>query len=236
MYKIAICDDIDDTCILLENYISKYLNNQKLSFEIETFYDGEELISFMSRGNYFDLIFLDIEMKNKNGIEVSDFVRKKLNNHDTEIAFISGSDAYDRQLFTYQPLNFLSKPFKENLIIETINIFLKRNKTKIFFSYKVNTEINRVPISNILYFKSNNREITIYLTNKIDSFYGTLSNLSDQLKDNGFIAINRSVIVNFRKIKSINGSELTLTDDTVLSISRTKRDEVKNYLIKEMLS
>ena len=74
------------------------------------------------------------------------------------------------------------------------------------------------------------------MTNKIDSFYGTLSNLSDQLKDNGFIAINRSVIVNFRKIKSINGSELTLTDDTVLSISRTKRDEVKNYLIKEMLS
>ncbi|MBO0545513.1 response regulator [Clostridium botulinum] len=63
MFKVAICDDEPVICGDIENVL---LNYQKYNFEeieIEVFYSGEELCRYMEKEQSFDLIFLDIEMK-----------------------------------------------------------------------------------------------------------------------------------------------------------------------------
>ena len=70
MYRIAICDDEKSTCAEIESYILMYSKLRFIRNEIEVFYSGEAFCEYVKQGNFFDLLFLDIELPAINGIEV----------------------------------------------------------------------------------------------------------------------------------------------------------------------
>ena len=71
MYRIAICDDEKSTCAEIESYILMYSKLRFIRNEIEVFYSGEAFCEYVKQGNFFDLLFLDIELPAINGIEVN---------------------------------------------------------------------------------------------------------------------------------------------------------------------
>jgi len=71
MFRIAICDDEPAVCSQIETILLNYSEESNLDIEIQVFYSGEELCKFLEDGEGFDLIFLDIELKLINGIEVA---------------------------------------------------------------------------------------------------------------------------------------------------------------------
>lgn len=85
MYRIAICDDEKSTCAEIESYILMYSKLRFIRNEIEVFYSGEAFCEYVKQGNFFDLLFLDIELPAINGIEVGKFVRTSL-----------GDESFDR--------------------------------------------------------------------------------------------------------------------------------------------
>lgn len=219
MYNIAICDDKDDIVEQIEEYVVNWFRKNNLKFNVDSFYDGEELISSLNKKNTYDLIFLDIEMNSKSGIDVGKYIRTIHKNYKTDIVFVSGSNSYDRQLFSFQPLGFISKPVSEDDLNVTIDVFLNRSFKKHFFTYKVNTETSRVLLSDILYFKSNGRKINIIMRDDTDSFYGKLADLETELHQQGFILANRSVLVNLELVRSFTKSELTMILGEIINIS-----------------
>lgn len=76
MINIAICDDDKAICTQIENILLEYAQNVCLKIETSIFYTGETLLDYFNKGNYFDLIFLDIEMEKINGVEVGRKIRK----------------------------------------------------------------------------------------------------------------------------------------------------------------
>ncbi len=68
----------------------------------------------MAGGEYFGLIFLDIEMQYVNGIEAGKIIREKMKDELTKIVYISGSDNYAMELFQVRPLDFLIKPISKD--------------------------------------------------------------------------------------------------------------------------
>ena len=90
MIKIAICDNDFFYRRDLEQLCLTYYGND---CEILLFDDGERLIAELEN-NIFDIIFLDIEMRHKNGVEVKRGIEVKryLENHGIESAviFITG--------------------------------------------------------------------------------------------------------------------------------------------------
>ena len=105
--------------------------------DIEVFYSGESFLADIMQGNQFDLIYLDIEMDQINGIEVGRQIRKEMKDYTTEIVYVSGKDEYDRQLFEVQPLQFIPKPIASNIVIDDLKLALERSK-KLHRSYLIN--------------------------------------------------------------------------------------------------
>ena len=99
MVKIAICDDEQAICSQIENILLDHSKRTCLEIDIEVFYSGEKLYSYIESGHGFDLIYLDIELELMSGIEVGKKIRNTMKDHKTEIVYISGKNGYDRQLF-----------------------------------------------------------------------------------------------------------------------------------------
>ncbi|ACA55604.1 LytR/AlgR family response regulator transcription factor [Clostridium botulinum] len=228
MFKVAICDDEPIICGDIENVL---LNYQKYNFEeieIEVFYSGEELCRYIEKGYSFDLIFLDIEMKTMNGVEVGKKIRQEMDDYITKIVYISGKDSYDRQLFDVQPMHFLSKPLNREKIIEDLHLAMKLLlKQRVVFSYKKGYEVLRIPIKNIIYFESFNRKIKIVTTKGEDMFYGTIDEIFSQIAKYQFIRIHRSYIINYIHVSRFKYDEVIMSSSSCLPIGQSRRSEVR---------
>ena len=92
MIQIAI---VDDERAFLESYthiVEKLFAKNRIEFVVQCFYKSEEFYHLLKR-NYFDIVFLDIDMPEINGINLAADIRKlKL---ETTIIFVSGRDEKD---------------------------------------------------------------------------------------------------------------------------------------------
>ncbi|SHE93067.1 two component transcriptional regulator, LytTR family [Tissierella praeacuta DSM 18095] len=229
MFIIAICDDEQIIVSQIENILLDYSKRTSLEVDIIVFYSGEELYKYMELGYNFDLIYLDIEMEPMNGLEVGKMIRNRMQNHKTDIVYISGKDGYDRQLFDVQPLHFISKPIDPNNVIEDLKLaMLRANKLGGVFTYKKANESHKVPIKDIIYFESLGRETRIVTVNNEDIFYGVMQKIFDIVGKYQFIRIHRSYIVNYNHISIFRYEEVIMSNGIILPISQAKRKEIKD--------
>lgn len=82
-----------------------------MELQAETFASAEELLEEIENGAGFEILFLDIEMRKMDGIELGKKLRER--SYQTLIIYVSGYDQYMRQLFEAEPFRFLSKPLKQ---------------------------------------------------------------------------------------------------------------------------
>lgn len=236
MFRIAICDDEYAICSEVERILLQYAKQNFLQLDIEVFFSGEELYKFIENEHGFDLIYLDIELKFMNGIEVGKKIRKTLLDHKTEIVYISGRDEYDRQLFDVQPLHFIPKPIDPKVVIEDLNLaMLRAEKLNHIFTYKKGTEIYRIPTKDILYFESIDKEIKIVSVNNVDTFYGKIREVYQTVAKYHFIKIHRSYIINYLHTAHFKYDEVTMSNGVRLPISQARRKEVREIQLSNSL-
>lgn len=232
MIRIAICDDEDIICSKLENNIQNACLALRIESEINIYNSGEAIINNLSVDNKYNLFFLDIEMENFNGIDVSDYIRNKLNDESAQIIFVSGKNGYDRQLFAFRPFAFIEKPFDQETIISTIEKYMRiyGNKNDLFH-YKYGHDTYWVKISDILYFKSNRRKVKIKTLIEEDEFYSSLEKVHEQVQGHGFISPHKSYLVNYRFIRSFQPELIIMTDGEKIPIAKGKRNEIAKLQI-----
>ena len=85
MLKIAICDDETSQCDELEKILSDILDDKNIIFDIDLFYSGKGLCGELNRIKY-DLVLLDIELPDVNGIGIGRYIRETLKNETMQIA------------------------------------------------------------------------------------------------------------------------------------------------------
>lgn len=65
MYRIGICDDDKALCAVLEEDILAITKDLKIESETEVWYSGEGIEKDLQNGQQLDLLFLDIELAEK---------------------------------------------------------------------------------------------------------------------------------------------------------------------------
>lgn len=227
MFRIAICDDVPQVCHHIEKILLAYAKEKQILLDIEVFYDGEELGKFIKENHEFDLIYLDIEMKELSGLDVSREIRETMADLRTEIVFISGTTKYDRLLFDVQPLHFLSKPIDAELVIHVLNLAMRKaGMAGNVFTFKMGKETVRINTNDILYFESRNRQITLVTTIKKYTYYATMRNLISLLPE-FFCRIHNSYIINMHQATAFQKNSVTMANGDKLPVSDSYR---KNYL------
>lgn len=76
MIKIAICDDENIITGQIDNMISDICNREGIPFDTDVFYSGQGLEKEIVKGTKYDLIYLDIQMANGDGITTAQNIRK----------------------------------------------------------------------------------------------------------------------------------------------------------------
>lgn len=233
MLKIAICDDVMSICAELEKILIKIGQTTNQEIEVDVFYSGEELCNYISNNNYYDLIFLDIELSIMNGVEVGKKIREVMPDVSIQIVYISAKESYAMQLFKIRPLDFIIKPITYEKISDVMNVVLKlMQKNNKFFNYKIGFETYKVNIKDILYFESNYRKVNIITKTGINSFYENLDSVFEKVKQFNFLNIHKSYLVNYDYVIKFEYDKLTMFNNKILPISQSRRKEIREIQMK----
>ena len=120
MFRIAICDDEPAICSQIERIVLDFGRKTSHYIEVDVYFSGEELYQYLEDGPYYDIIFLDIELKKLNEIDVGRKIRSDLKNEAILIVYISGRDSYAMELFEVRPMHFLVKPIRTERIMTVL--------------------------------------------------------------------------------------------------------------------
>jgi len=225
---IAICDDDIATCSSIEGLLTDISLTFSEKIETEVFFSGEELCSELSKNNYFDIIFLDIELKLMNGVEVGKKIREDMNNETTQIVYISGKTNYAMELFQVRPMDFLIKPITYEKVMDTLTTALKLiQRGNEVFEYSKGYTSYKVLLKDIMYFESNGKKIRIITKHETDEFYGKLSDIAGQLNKLDFFQIHKSYLVNYNYISEFQYNQVKIANYIVLPISQKRRKAVR---------
>lgn len=108
MIKVAICDDDNLFAHQLENIILNTCDNEGIKVDTEIYLSGFTLEKGILTGQKFDLIYLDIQMENGDGISAAKNIRKMDDN--VILIFVSSYDRYMMELFRLDVFAFIKKP------------------------------------------------------------------------------------------------------------------------------
>lgn len=231
-YNIVICDDETTFIQNMENQLSESLQKYTENYVFTEFSSGEQLIQNYQRNEY-DLIFLDIEYPGKNGIEIGDYIRNELMDDQVPIVYVSGQRHYMQEAFEVRPIAFLEKPLLKEKVDRVIKMFFTKYKEENYdFCYQIKGRDYTLKCSEILFFSSQARKIIIHARGGEIQFYGVLDHIAEELRDHGFLSVHKSYLVNTRYIKKMEYAQVTLSDDTKISISQSKRREVSREYIR----
>jgi DNA-binding LytR/AlgR family response regulator len=239
LYKVAICDDEEKEVKKVDDFLMDFSMKFNVDFKISRFSCGESLVrEYAENKSPFDIIFLDIEMKELNGIQTAEKVRKSPD-RNVLIVFITCYPEYMQDSFDVQASQYLTKPlsyehFEEKL--QRILCYLNELDTNItVVSLKDGNII--LHLEDVLYIetaksatlKSN---LIVTTTSEKISIKGKIAGFEQELKSNHFIALHRSVLANMKYIRRFSTNMVVFTNGDEVEFSRRKAAEVKEAFSK----
>lgn len=233
MLKIAICDDEKFYVKQLPAIVSQYAKLKDLQIEINSFSDGKELLN---NCNSFDLIFLDIDMPEMNGLEIG--LKIKDINSDIDIIYATNYSDYAYSSFSVRPFGYIVKPFTQESVFKELDDYVCKKKEK-DDAPKIHMTDGKTILNlysdDVLYFEYiADKHVDIVLDDKKYHLRCSLKYFYEKVEGNGFTYPHKSFIVNMRYIEKINHFELIMKNDIVIPIAQKKKaqfmEEYNMYL------
>jgi len=202
-------------------------------YSVNTFSSGEALLAYIKKQHRFDIIFLDIIMEEKNGIEVGLSIRDAMQDETTKLIYVSSTKDFVMDLFNVRVTNFLVKPLSKETVQAALEKALQLIKQDTeLFEFKISGRTHMVRLSDVLYFESVGKKVRIVTKKESHEFYGSLGFIIEH-HYNGFIHVHRSYYVNYKYIASYTNKEVTLSNDEIISIGSERRSIVNALLIEQ---
>ncbi len=239
MLHIAICDDDQEDLEKLSILISEIFSQYFIHCDIVQFHSGEELLASPL---VFPLIFLDIKMKEEDGIDIGKAIYRK--DRTIKIIFQTNYKEYcSAAINKSHAFGFLEKPVDRELLEEQIKEFLmaKENEQEICMKFshvylddkkQVWKECLKLPVRDILYFEyvKRDRYIKVHAQQGDFMYLNTISVLEKRMNALGFELCNRGILVNLARIKKIKRYNIILCNDTVLPLSQRRAMRFKERM------
>lgn len=110
MISIAICDDDKSLQNILRQKIEKHCAEHSVPCQISCYDSGEEVLG-LPAAQTPDLLFLDIQMSGRNGMEIARELRK--HHRDIILIFVTALSEYVYEAFDVSAFHYLVKPFED---------------------------------------------------------------------------------------------------------------------------
>ena len=233
MIKFAICEDEIIQAEINKNYIKRWVEKNNIEYKIDVFESAEKFLFSWEYDAVYDVIILDIRMKNMSGMDLARSIRLK--DSEVIIIFITGLDDYVFDGYNVSAFNYLLKPINEDKIFSVLDKVKEKlekdKKDKNFLILSKGKNIFKIDCDDIYYVIAFDHYIDIHDKNNIYTFNRKISELENLLPSQNFVRCHRSYIVNIKYVKSINKNSLILENDIKIPISKTRMDDTYNTFI-----
>ncbi len=232
MYEIAICDDDMKYIGELEEMLLE-CNAGKRKVRFWEYTSGEELLA--GRIDDMDAIFLDIQMEEMNGNEIS--VELKERGYQGILVQCSGIFMPTPETIKISPYRYLLKQSAKNETLkELLEIFDELDRRKICSEIEGSYQREKMKfrVADIVYITHHaNGNSILHLKKSVEKKFEkgniivayNFDELLEMLESADFVLPHNSHIVNMRFISSINKNGFLVADGKSLSISRGMRDK-----------
>ena len=205
MIKIIMCDDDRKFIEQFEKLILKYFENSHREVIVERYYSAEELL--LSNTKIIDIAFLDVEMKDINGIQLGYEIQRKYPN--TVLFIITSYSQYLDEAMDLKVFRYLEKPVDEARLFRGLDIALQEKQKISFISNNAETEMNE---NEIVCVYTSLRKTSV-LTDKGETVTSktTIKEWQKKLSVcNSFSSPHYSYIVNLNYVTGIYDDEITV--------------------------
>ncbi len=219
------------------------------------FSTGKEALDFIHHHSV-DLVFLDIQMPEMNGIE---FLKLLPLEKSPLIVFVTAYDKYAVEAFNHFAVDYLLKPFsnerfrqtvqrvlqrfmyqntsKNSLLSQLIDYF-KQNTQDVFedkFKIELAGKIYFIEVSSIEYIRAEGNYLILWAGQKKHVIRQTLNNISQKVHAPQFIRIHRSTIINLEFLREVRRTpyselEVKMQSGETFRVSRTYKTRFSKRL------
>lgn len=238
------CYIIDDEPLAL-GLIENYVNKTPFLELTGKFHSAIEASRYLHE-SLPDVIFLDIQMAELDGLEFAQLIPGK-----TRIIFTTAFEQYALDSYKVNALDYLLKPFGYSDFLQAAHkalqwheinskisgdIYTNPNKKGSIF-VKADYKILQIEIDNILYIEGLKDYVKIYLEDNPKSIIShiTMKTMEDMLPSSHFMRVHRSYIINTDKIKEIENNRIVF-DRIRIPISDSYKEVFQNFLNKKMIN
>lgn len=225
--RIAICDDENQCRRQAVQAINECIRS--LDVLTDVFENGNAFLQAFQKNSY-DLVFLDIEMPEMDGITLARKLREL--SRDVPIVFLTSHIEYALEGYEVNALRYLTKPIQTQKLHELLAYVREQMQEQRTLWIKTDMGEERILIKNILYLEAQNQNIIICTENKTYTVRYNLGDYETELAQDGFFRIHRGYLISLRHVKSLGKHELMLSENTVLPVSRTKEKALKEALFQ----
>ena len=228
-----IVDDEPLAVKLLESFVAKTPQLQLL----HSFTDSVEALSWL-RDHPVQLAFMDIQMPDMNGMELSHMLPG-----DTKIIITTAFKEYAFESYEVSAIDFLLKPIRYNKFIAAVEkaerlIGLECRtesvesapKTTLFL--RVDGELRQVNFDNILFVEGMKDYVRFHVEGERLPLttHMTMKAVEDALPTDAFMRINRSYIVRLDKIRTVDRNLCVYIGDEIIRVTDAYREAFERYV------
>lgn len=223
---IAICDDQPIAIDLLKDHVTSALREMGIvGWRLVAF---NSPIALLKHIESIDILFLDIEMPDMDGIEAGAKIQEK--NPDCKIIMATSRVDRFKEAFHINAIRFITKPFDRGEIKEALSACLKMTLGENTIDVFQNRISHKVKEKNITYIRAFNGYVELFTANQTFRKDISLDELEKDLDPKIFFRIHRQYIINMQHITTYDNKSVEIGDTTIPVSRRRYSDFVKAFM------
>lgn len=231
MLNVAIVEDDDAAAAKLQACLDQYTGTDGVRFNATRFVEATSFLEGYKPS--YDLVFMDIEMPNMNGMEAA----RRLREVDEQVVliFVTNMAQFAAKGYEVDALDYIVKPFSypdfERKLKRAVRL-CEHESDAIVVSQQGGTV--RLLLREIEYLEVRGHNLILHAESGVVHGSGTLAEAQERLGDKGFLRCAKAFLVNARHIREVRGSTLLMADGTELPIGRAFRKTFMEGLTRAM--
>lgn len=237
------CIAVDDEPAAL-NLITNYINQTPFLSLMTRFNNAIDALKYVHENQDLQLIFLDIRMADLSGVELARIIEQSDRRKNLRVIFTTAYDHYALDGFRVDAIDYLLKPFNfvdfSRAATKAHEYFVMLNGTQQpvavvtapqFLYLKVEHQLHKVDIDDILYIEGLKDYVKLYLKNEEKPILTLMSlkKLEEKLPAELFLRLHRSFIVSKAAIKSATKTSVQIGAETIY-VSDQFKDNFSQFL------
>ncbi|MBQ9457188.1 MAG: response regulator transcription factor [Bacilli bacterium] len=223
MNRVALVEDNPEDRKRFEEVFADFCARNQCPLELDLYEKGEDFLKGFDK--QYDLLFMDIELPDSNGIDICKKVRET--DERVVIVFLTNMGQYAIKGYEVNAIDFLLKPLDVGVFLIKMKKILSAVKSNQASDVKLVLNGGKCVIrsGDIVFAEVSQHEMTFHTIHGAFAERYAMRDLEKLLSKTHFSRPNYCYLVNLEYVLSIQKFDLTLRTGEVLQISRNRRKE-----------